>query len=97
MTATFSYFIHSRDKLQFKIHLDYFLLLQKIDDTVSELYFRNYHHHHIDVPTEIFVTNSTKQLSVPILSTNCFHLLHEDNYIVTVNNNYYFSFTKSQR
>ena len=92
MVNTFSYFIHSRDKIQLKIHLDYFLLIQEIDDTTSELYFRDLHYHHIDIPSGVLVMNASTNIPITALSTNNFHFLHDQNYNVTINGNYFFSF-----
>ena len=95
INCTFSYFIHSRNWIELKILSNYYLVIRRINDTTSELYFRNDIKDYLDIPLGVLVMISDTNISnLPILSKKHFLLSSDQDYTVTIHDNYIFSLKK---
>lgn len=93
--CTFSYFLHTRNWIELKVFSDYYLVIRRINDTTSELYFRDNLKDHIEIPLGVLVMiSNTNILNLPNLSKTYFLLSSDQDYTVTINDSYLFSLKK---
>lgn len=88
-----SYFVYNRIWIDVMIFCDYYLVIRKIDDITSELYFRNLFQLYIIVPAKVVVTLSNSNEIVPFSKKNSLYLLSHESYTITINENCTFLIT----